>query len=215
MRALDLYAGIGAYTLAMREAGIEVVGAAERDVWRQAVYMQHHGASGVWMFGDVAKALCESPYNATWPSNPNVDLWTACVGVAELERLIREHCNPGPAWLLLESVREPFAGVQAALAERRYHFQQWDACGRRFVMAGPRTLSLQVPDEYLGAKLQHPDVDCRKGVSLEDQEAALGLPRGYTDCRGATEQQRRGALASTSHVGHLTHVLRRIAEVEA
>ena len=193
----------------MRRVGIEVVGAAERDEWRRDVYETHNHRGP-----DYPESFADVDAGVRGASAEGITLWTACAGVAELERLIRAHAAHLPRWLLLESVREPFDGLVALLGA--YACSTWDACGRRFLLATtrPGPLSVEVSGKFRVAPLQHPDRDLRMGVSLEAQEQALGLPAGYTDCCGATVQQRRAALAATSNVEHLAVVLACVAASE-
>lgn len=202
MRALDLFSGLGCSTLAMREAGVEVVAAAERDPWRVRAYEEHHGEHVPLIYADVNDCI---------EAHPGVDLWAACVAVAALETLVDGHDTHLPTWLWLESVREPFASLQAVCSRHYPSVVCWDACGRRHLVAGPREIDLSFTAEYAGLRLQHPELDLRRGVSFEVQEERLGLPAGWTAAAGATAQQRRGALASASHAGMLRAVARRIA----
>lgn len=196
MKAIDLYAGLGVYTLALREAGIEVVAAAESEPWRAAAYREHF--PGVPLHDDAYACL---------EAHPGVDLWCACVGVAALRDLV---ARPDlPPWLWLESVREPFDAIRDALTAKGYTLTGWDACGRRHLVAGPK--AIEVPTDWEAIRLQHPDVDVRHRVPFEVQEAKLDLPAGWTAVAGATDRQRQGALGSASHAGMLRCVARLIA----
>lgn len=204
MRALDLYCGVGAYTLALKEAGFLPLWAADRDEWRREVYKRNHGPTPM---HDVDEMLAVVGAEA--------DLWMACIHVAEMRRLVSEHVSKHrPKWLLLETVREPVTDILESLGAMGYTWTTWDACGRRFVAAGPAALPT-VPVEFLQRRLQHPDVDARNRVSLEDQEEALGLPRGYTDCCGATERQRASVIGATSYIPHLVWVFRALLTADA
>lgn len=201
MRALDLYCGLGAYTRAMLDAGVVVVSAAECDEWRRYGYAEHFG---YWPAVDVSDCIA---------ANPGMDLWTACVGVKTLEKLVTEAPHL-PRWLWAESVREPFKALVKACSERFANVTTWDACGRRFLVAGPTMFVPDIPAEHAQGKLQHPDRDTRQGLTLEEQEAALGLPEGWTAVAGATDRLRRGAIASSSHLGHLRHVARHLVDAD-
>lgn len=204
MKALDLFCGTGCYTLALREAGIEVVAATERDDWRRGVYREHFG-DGSWNHGPQLSVDVD---NCIACHGDQADLWTACVGVAELVRLVGRASLP--RWLWLESVREPFDAVQDALRESHPGQALFDAAGRRHLVAGPVALDMRIPDGIGG--LQHPDRDKRLGLSWEAQEAALGLPAGWTAVNGATDRQRHQAIASASNLAVLRVVARAIKE---
>lgn len=196
MKALDLYAGLGAFSLALREAGLEIAAAAERDPWRAAAYREHF--PGVPCYVEADDAI---------RAHPEAELWTACAGVAELARLVGSHT---PRWLWLESVREPFGAITEVVSRRYPAHSVFDACGRRHLVAGPVVRHISLPAELPG--LQHPDRDKRQGKTWEQQEAALGLPEGWTAAAGATPQQRHGAIASASNMAVLRAVARAIVE---
>lgn len=145
MRAIDWFAGSGGFTLAMRKAGIEVVGACERDEKRMAEYI----------------AACDRP---AWPgrdcltaaSIPAADLWTAVESNPRLVEWIgKQVAEHHPRWVYCETVRQDEQSVIRALLDCGY-FVRWQYAGIRVhVVAGP--VSVQLPelpehDRALGSK---------------------------------------------------------------
>lgn len=90
LTAIDWFAGKGGYTSAMRDAGIEVVGACERDSLRRSDYVALHG----WpqWFGE--DCLTAEP--------PRADLWTACAAAPLLVKWLKS--RTWPRTLVLETV---------------------------------------------------------------------------------------------------------------
>lgn len=129
MRGIDWFAGTGGYTSAMREAGIDVVGACEWDAGRRSDYLCLHGAPA-WFPTDALEA----------PAPPAADLWSACASVARLRAwLTRIRPDLRPTWLLLETVRCDWLPLIVDVAPGRV-VTLFPAGARGFVIAGPRGL---------------------------------------------------------------------------
>jgi len=132
VKAIDWYCGEGGYTQALRRAGVEVVGACERDGEKRGDYIMTCG-SPAWFPLDCMTAL----------RPPAADLWTACESnprlVAWVEKQVAEH---RPAWVWCETVRQNEDTVWDALAHLGYHMSSAYAGKRVHLVAGPREVTL-------------------------------------------------------------------------
>lgn len=132
MKAIDWYAGTGGYTLALRRAGVEVVGACERNMDRRAAYVDACGVPG-WFGEDCLDAR----------NVPAADLWTAVESnprlVQWVTKTVAEH---RPAWVWCETVRQNEDTVWDALEAMGYHMASGYAGQRVHLVAGPREVSI-------------------------------------------------------------------------
>lgn len=137
MRAIDWFSSSGGYTLAMRKAGIEVVGACERDPAKRLEYGYANGLVGVpgW--------FAEDAYTAE--NIPAADLWTAVESNPRLVEWIgKQVAEHHPCWVYCETVRQDEQSVIRALLDCGY-FVRWQYAGIRVhVVAGP--VSVQLPE---------------------------------------------------------------------
>ena len=127
MKALDWYAGAGGYTLAMRRAGVEVVGACERDMAKRAAYVEACGIPA-WFGEDCLDAR----------NVPAADIWAACESnprlVAWATKTVAEH---RPTWVWCETVRQNEDTVWDALEAMGYRVSNGYAGARVHIIAGP------------------------------------------------------------------------------
>ena len=132
MRGIDWYAGAGGYTRAMRQVGIEVVGACERDMAKRAAYVEACGVPA-W-FGED----CHAPVGV-----PEADLWCACAGVLDIGLLLA--VKPWPRWLVLETVTHDvltLLGSKVLVSRTHPGMSVARASARTFVVLGPHTVAL-------------------------------------------------------------------------
>lgn len=147
MRGIDWFAGKGGYTSAMRAAGIEVVGACERDMAKRAAYVEACGVPG-WFGEDVRER-----------GMPAADVWTACANVVALcEWLLAHAFAQDVPWLVMETVTS-----DAALLEYVGGVRSEAVAGKRtFVVRGPRVVVI-------------PPLPPHDGQGPESDPVALGI----------------------------------------
>lgn len=132
MKAIDFYCGQGSYTLALRRAGVEVVGACENVTATREAYVAACGEPA-WFGLD-----CLTAQNI-----PAADLWCAVESnprlVSWVTAQVAEH---RPAWVWCETVRQNEDTVWDALAELGYHLSSAYAGMRVHIVAGPREVRI-------------------------------------------------------------------------
>jgi hypothetical protein len=145
VKALDWYAGEGGYTLALRRAGVEVVGACERDAAKRAAYAEACGVPA-W-FGED----CVNPENV-----PEADLWCGCESNPRLAEWVRKVVTPRrPRWCWCETVRQTEGVVIDALLDAGYFVTTAKAGCRIHIVGGPSMFvspSLAQNDRTLGPR---------------------------------------------------------------
>jgi len=140
VRGIDWFAGVGGYTLAMRRAGIAVVGACERDVAKHVRYVEACGIPR-WFGEDCVR----------WDPPP-AEIWTACAAVRDLQAWLTRRLLP--RWVVCETVVSDWDGLHGLVVPDR---SSWSRAGKRgFVVYGPRVLDLPPLPEHDG---QGPESD--------------------------------------------------------
>lgn len=188
MRVLDLFCGIGGWSLAAERAGHTVVGAYDTDSNRLAVYKVN-----------LSRAPTKADLFAL-QEFPEADLWILSQPVRRALAFCPAILAHAPQAVLIESAADPFDVLEEALAI--YSPTVFVAGGRRFLLGGATITSVEF-------KKSRPPSPTRY-EAVEDAEEAQGFPRGYTAVCGAKDTRQR-ALYNSVDLNVATEIMRRIA----
>lgn len=126
MRGIDWFAGVGGYTLAMRRAGIEVVGACECNMTKRVQYVERFG---------VPEWYSDDAFNSF--RVPDADIWTACSSVPDLLAWLFGHPKLA-TWTVMECVRADLPELLHVVTRTTSRISVLPAGMRVFVVIGPR-----------------------------------------------------------------------------
>lgn len=180
--AIEFCAGIGGQRLALETAGIQVIGAVERDTRKRAIYSRHFGCPE-WF--PMSLETCATV--------PRADLWVASADPATLQ-VVGQLRGPRPRALWLQTAPQPCT----------IDGDRWVRGGRLHILIGlpvslaglADTLPLHRPDECPTAELA---------------ELAQGFPEGWTAGYG-TDYERRCILGSSLSVTSQIPIARAVVE---